>query len=81
MKEQVWTLVSNASSLSQLASTEASLNAMASSHSSPPVPRPGAGGRDRFYRKERDPSPPRCRPIRSLPDVCPKEPMGKTCCS
>ncbi|KAM3624646.1 uncharacterized protein V6R79_026032 [Siganus canaliculatus] len=46
---------------------------MASSHSSSPVPRPG---RDGVYHKERDPSPPRCRPIRSLPDVCPKEPTG-----
>lgn len=50
---------------------------MASSHSSSPVPRPGSGGRDGIYRKERDPSPPRCRPIRSLPDVCPKEPTGE----
>uniref|UniRef100_A0A8C4E406 Vacuolar protein sorting-associated protein 54 n=1 Tax=Dicentrarchus labrax TaxID=13489 RepID=A0A8C4E406_DICLA len=47
---------------------------MASSHSSSPVPR---GGRDGIYHKERDPSPPRCRPIRSLPDVCPKEPTGE----
>nr|XP_046231823.1 vacuolar protein sorting-associated protein 54 isoform X2 [Scatophagus argus] len=47
---------------------------MASSHSSSPVPR---GGRDRIYHKERDPSPPRCRPVRSLPDVCPKEPTGE----
>uniref|UniRef100_A0A7N6AES8 Vacuolar protein sorting-associated protein 54 n=1 Tax=Anabas testudineus TaxID=64144 RepID=A0A7N6AES8_ANATE len=50
---------------------------MASSHSSSPVPRPGSGGRDRFYHKDRDPSPPRCRPVRSLPDVCPKEPTGE----
>uniref|UniRef100_A0A3Q1BWH3 Vacuolar protein sorting-associated protein 54 n=1 Tax=Amphiprion ocellaris TaxID=80972 RepID=A0A3Q1BWH3_AMPOC len=50
---------------------------MASSHSSSPVPRPGSGGRDGIYRKDRDPSPPRCRTIRSLPDVCPKEPTGE----
>ncbi|XP_026214936.1 vacuolar protein sorting-associated protein 54 isoform X3 [Anabas testudineus] len=62
--------------LRKLASTEASPNAMASSHSSSPVPRPGSGGRDRFYHKDRDPSPPRCRPVRSLPDVCPKEPTA-----
>ncbi|XP_049899657.1 vacuolar protein sorting-associated protein 54 isoform X2 [Epinephelus moara] len=47
---------------------------MASSHSSSPVPR---GGRDGIYRKERDTPPPRCRSIRSLPDVCPKEPTGE----
>uniref|UniRef100_A0AAX7VS91 Vacuolar protein sorting-associated protein 54 n=1 Tax=Astatotilapia calliptera TaxID=8154 RepID=A0AAX7VS91_ASTCA len=47
---------------------------MASSHSSSPVPRPSSGGRDGIYHKERDPSPPRYRHIRSLPDVCPKEP-------
>ncbi|XP_022616350.1 vacuolar protein sorting-associated protein 54 isoform X1 [Seriola dumerili] len=51
---------------------------MASSHGSSPVPRPGVGGRDGIYHKERDPSPPRCRrPVRSLPDVCPKEPTGE----
>uniref|UniRef100_A0A3B4Z095 Vacuolar protein sorting-associated protein 54 n=1 Tax=Stegastes partitus TaxID=144197 RepID=A0A3B4Z095_9TELE len=50
---------------------------MASSHSSSPVPRPGSGGRDGIYRKDRDPSPLRCRTIRSLPDVCPKEPTGE----
>ncbi|KAM7419894.1 hypothetical protein PAMA_016814 [Pampus argenteus] len=50
---------------------------MASSHSSSPVPRPGGGGRGRIYHKEREPSPPRCRPVRSLPDVCPKEPTGE----
>ncbi|XP_069023152.1 vacuolar protein sorting-associated protein 54 isoform X1 [Embiotoca jacksoni] len=61
----------------QLASREASPDAMASSHSSSPVPRPGCGGRDGIYPKERDPSPGRCRPIRSLPDVCPKEPTGE----
>ncbi|XP_073351300.1 vacuolar protein sorting-associated protein 54 isoform X1 [Pagrus major] len=47
---------------------------MASSHRSSPVPR---GGRDGIYPKERDTSPHRCRPIRSLPDVCPKEPTGE----
>uniref|UniRef100_A0A671WLQ9 Vacuolar protein sorting-associated protein 54 n=1 Tax=Sparus aurata TaxID=8175 RepID=A0A671WLQ9_SPAAU len=47
---------------------------MASSHRSSPAPR---GGRDGIYPKERDPSPHRCRPIRSLPDVCPKEPTGE----
>ncbi|XP_034543939.1 vacuolar protein sorting-associated protein 54 [Notolabrus celidotus] len=62
----------------QLASREASPHAMASSHSSSPVPRPGGGGRDGIFRKERDPpSPPRFRSIRSLPDVCPKEPTGE----
>ncbi|XP_005755869.1 vacuolar protein sorting-associated protein 54-like, partial [Pundamilia nyererei] len=50
---------------------------MASSHSSSPVPRPSSGGRDGIYHKERDPSPPRYRHIRSLPDVCPKELTGK----
>uniref|UniRef100_A0A4W6EAV9 Vacuolar protein sorting-associated protein 54 n=1 Tax=Lates calcarifer TaxID=8187 RepID=A0A4W6EAV9_LATCA len=50
---------------------------MASSHSSSPVPRPGGGGRDGIYRKDRDPSPHRCWPVRSLPDVCPKEPTGE----
>ncbi|XP_040002014.1 vacuolar protein sorting-associated protein 54 [Xiphias gladius] len=50
---------------------------MASSHSSSPVPRPRGGGRDGIYHKERDPSPARCRPVRSLPDVCPKEPTGE----
>uniref|UniRef100_A0A667XRY5 Vacuolar protein sorting-associated protein 54 n=1 Tax=Myripristis murdjan TaxID=586833 RepID=A0A667XRY5_9TELE len=47
---------------------------MASSHGSP-VPRASGGGRDGIYHKERDPSS-RCRPVRSLPDVCPKEPTG-----
>ncbi|KAM7394764.1 hypothetical protein PAMP_021550 [Pampus punctatissimus] len=61
----------------QLASWEWSPNAMASSHSSSPVPRPSGGGRGRIYHKEREPSPPRCRPLRSLPDVCPKEPTGE----
>ncbi|XP_068451798.1 vacuolar protein sorting-associated protein 54 [Clinocottus analis] len=46
---------------------------MASSHGSSPAPR---GGRDGIYRKERDPPPARCRSVRSLPDVCPKEPTG-----
>lgn len=59
--------------------TTASPNAMASSHSSSPVPRPGGGGRDGIYHKdlERNPSSPRCRAVRSLPDVCPKEPTGE----
>ncbi|KAG7220199.1 hypothetical protein INR49_018376, partial [Caranx melampygus] len=60
-----------------LASQEARPDAMASSHSSSPVPRPGVAGRDGMFPKERDPSPHRCRrPVRSLPDVCPKEPTG-----
>uniref|UniRef100_A0AAQ4Q6R9 Vacuolar protein sorting-associated protein 54 n=1 Tax=Gasterosteus aculeatus aculeatus TaxID=481459 RepID=A0AAQ4Q6R9_GASAC len=46
---------------------------MASSHGSSPVPRGGRGG---IYRKERDAPPARCRSVRSLPDVCPKEPTG-----
>ncbi|XP_071385443.1 vacuolar protein sorting-associated protein 54 [Centroberyx affinis] len=50
---------------------------MASSHGSSPVPRPSGGGRDGIYHKDRDPSSPRCRPVRSLPDVCPKEPTGE----
>ncbi|XP_068178631.1 vacuolar protein sorting-associated protein 54 isoform X2 [Antennarius striatus] len=48
---------------------------MASSHSSSPGGR--SGGRDGMYHKERDPSPRRCRPLRSLPDVCPAEPTGE----
>ncbi|KAM6941227.1 vacuolar protein sorting-associated protein 54 isoform 2-T2 [Lycodopsis pacificus] len=47
---------------------------MASSHGSSPVPR---GGRDGIYHKERDAPPARCRSVRSLPDVCPKEPTGE----
>ncbi|CAK6976311.1 vacuolar protein sorting-associated protein 54 [Scomber scombrus] len=50
---------------------------MASSHSSSPVPRPSGRGRAGIYHKERDASPNRCRPVRSLPDVCPKEPTGE----
>ncbi|XP_026159336.1 vacuolar protein sorting-associated protein 54 isoform X1 [Mastacembelus armatus] len=50
---------------------------MASSHSSSPMRRPGGGGRDGLYHKERDASPHHCRPVRSLPDVCPKEPTGE----
>uniref|UniRef100_UPI003AAA24D1 vacuolar protein sorting-associated protein 54 n=1 Tax=Centroberyx gerrardi TaxID=166262 RepID=UPI003AAA24D1 len=50
---------------------------MASSHGSSPVPRPSGGGRDGIYHKDRDPSSPRCRLVRSLPDVCPKEPTGE----
>ncbi|CAI5681468.1 vacuolar protein sorting-associated protein 54 isoform X5 [Oreochromis niloticus] len=63
--------------LTALACWEARPNDMASSHSSSPVPRPSSGGRDGIYHKERDPSPPRYRHIRSLPDVCPKEPTGE----
>uniref|UniRef100_A0A8D0CW45 Vacuolar protein sorting-associated protein 54 n=1 Tax=Sander lucioperca TaxID=283035 RepID=A0A8D0CW45_SANLU len=51
---------------------------MASGHGSSPLPR---GGRDGIYHKERDPPPPRCRTICSLPDVCPKEPTGGNSCS
>ncbi|XP_054460999.1 vacuolar protein sorting-associated protein 54 [Anoplopoma fimbria] len=47
---------------------------MASSHGSSPVPR---GGRDGIYHKERGDPPPRGRSVRSLPDVCPKEPTGE----
>ncbi|XP_068583915.1 vacuolar protein sorting-associated protein 54 isoform X2 [Cebidichthys violaceus] len=47
---------------------------MASSHGSSPVPR---RGRDGIYHKERDAPPARCRSVRSLPDVCPKEPTGE----
>ncbi|XP_053195068.1 LOW QUALITY PROTEIN: vacuolar protein sorting-associated protein 54 [Scomber japonicus] len=61
----------------QLASWEAPPDVMASSHSSSPVPRPGGRGRAGIYHKERDASPNRCRPVRSLPDVCPKEPTGE----
>uniref|UniRef100_A0A3Q0RWH7 Vacuolar protein sorting-associated protein 54 n=1 Tax=Amphilophus citrinellus TaxID=61819 RepID=A0A3Q0RWH7_AMPCI len=50
---------------------------MASSHSSSPVPRPSSGGRDGVYHKEQALSPPHCRTICSLPDVCPKEPTGE----
>ncbi|XP_037546537.1 vacuolar protein sorting-associated protein 54, partial [Nematolebias whitei] len=42
-----------------------------------PVPRSASGGRDGIYRKEHGPSPPHLRHIRSLPDVCPKEPTGE----
>lgn len=44
---------------------------MASSRGSPSVPRPAAAG---IYHKD---SPPRFRAVRSLPDVCPKEPTGE----
>ncbi|RVE76491.1 hypothetical protein OJAV_G00008770 [Oryzias javanicus] len=50
---------------------------MASSHSSSPVPRPSSGGRDGMFHKEQGPSAPRFRAVRSLPDVCPKEPTGE----
>ncbi|KAM8842872.1 vacuolar protein sorting-associated protein 54 [Synchiropus picturatus] len=48
---------------------------MASSHSSSPVPRMSSRGRDGIYHKE--PTTPHRRPVRSLPDVCPKEPTGE----
>ena len=51
---------------------------MASSHSSSPVPHPrGGGGNDGIYRKDKEPSSRHYRPVRSLPDVCPKEPTGR----
>ncbi|XP_076004056.1 vacuolar protein sorting-associated protein 54 [Genypterus blacodes] len=50
---------------------------MASSQGSSPVPHLGSRGRGRIYHKDQDPTTPRCRPIRSLPDVCPKEPTGE----
>ncbi|XP_060951607.1 vacuolar protein sorting-associated protein 54 isoform X2 [Limanda limanda] len=50
---------------------------MASSHGSSSVPGPGGRGRDGIYHKERDRSPSRRRPLRPLPDVCPKEPSGE----
>uniref|UniRef100_A0A3P9M5W5 Vacuolar protein sorting-associated protein 54 n=1 Tax=Oryzias latipes TaxID=8090 RepID=A0A3P9M5W5_ORYLA len=50
---------------------------MASSHSSSPVPRPSSEGRDGIFHKEQGPSAPHIRAIRSLPDVCPKEPTGE----
>uniref|UniRef100_UPI00398E7D5C vacuolar protein sorting-associated protein 54 isoform X4 n=1 Tax=Pristiophorus japonicus TaxID=55135 RepID=UPI00398E7D5C len=48
--------------------------AMASSHSSAPVPRPSSG--DGKFKKEMDPSTKPFKAVRSLPDVCPKEPTG-----
>uniref|UniRef100_A0A8C9QQQ5 Vacuolar protein sorting-associated protein 54 n=1 Tax=Scleropages formosus TaxID=113540 RepID=A0A8C9QQQ5_SCLFO len=48
---------------------------MASSHSSPPVPRPSDSS-DRLFRKDKDPSSRQYKLARSLPDVCPKEPTG-----
>uniref|UniRef100_A0A3B5M8K4 Vacuolar protein sorting-associated protein 54 n=1 Tax=Xiphophorus couchianus TaxID=32473 RepID=A0A3B5M8K4_9TELE len=50
---------------------------MAFSSSSSPVPRRAGGGRDGVHLKERGLSSPRSRGIRSLPDVCPKEPTGE----
>ncbi|XP_045072308.1 vacuolar protein sorting-associated protein 54-like isoform X1 [Coregonus clupeaformis] len=50
---------------------------MASSHSSSPVPHPSSGGSEGIFRKDRDPSSRHYRPVRSLPDVCPKEPTGE----
>ncbi|KAJ3614958.1 hypothetical protein NHX12_018527 [Muraenolepis orangiensis] len=50
---------------------------MASSQGSSMASRPGSGGQDGTYRKERETTPqPRQRPVRSLPDVCPKEPTA-----
>ncbi|KAM4612189.1 vacuolar protein sorting-associated protein 54 isoform 2-T2 [Polymixia lowei] len=49
---------------------------MASSHGSSQVPCPSGRGRDGMYRKDREPSSPHYRHVRSLPDVCPKEPTG-----
>ncbi|NXI17404.1 VPS54 protein, partial [Irena cyanogastra] len=46
---------------------------MASSHSSSPVPQSNSS--DAFFKKEVDATR-RCRPVQSLPDVCPKEPTG-----
>lgn len=47
--------------------------AMASSHSSSPVPQSNSS--DAFFKKEMDVAK-RFRPVQSLPDVCPKEPTG-----
>ncbi|KAK6488767.1 vacuolar protein sorting-associated protein 54-like isoform X1 [Huso huso] len=47
---------------------------MASSHSSPPVPRPSNS--DGIFKKEVDSSAKHYKHVRSLPDVCPKEPTG-----
>ena len=47
--------------------------AMASSHSSSPVPQGSSS--DVFFKKEVDPTK-HIRPVQSLPDVCPKEPTG-----
>ncbi|XP_061580472.1 vacuolar protein sorting-associated protein 54 isoform X2 [Cololabis saira] len=50
---------------------------MASGRSSSPAPRPGGRGRDGIFLKEQAGPAQRCRPVRSLPDVCPKEPTGE----
>ncbi|XP_058880418.1 vacuolar protein sorting-associated protein 54-like isoform X3 [Acipenser ruthenus] len=47
---------------------------MASSHSSPPVPRPSSS--DGIFKKKVDSSAKQYKHVRSLPDVCPKEPTG-----
>ncbi|XP_041033070.1 vacuolar protein sorting-associated protein 54 isoform X1 [Carcharodon carcharias] len=47
---------------------------MASSHSSPAVLRPSSS--DGKFKKEMDPSKKPFKAVRSLPDVCPKEPTG-----
>uniref|UniRef100_A0A4W3GHA1 Vacuolar protein sorting-associated protein 54 n=1 Tax=Callorhinchus milii TaxID=7868 RepID=A0A4W3GHA1_CALMI len=49
---------------------------MASSHSSQPVPHSGSS--DGIFKKEMDASKKPLRTVRSLPDVCPKEPTGGT---
>ncbi|XP_048392333.1 vacuolar protein sorting-associated protein 54 isoform X2 [Stegostoma tigrinum] len=49
-------------------------SAMASSHSSPPVLQPSSS--DGKFKKEMDPSKKSFKTVRSLPDVCPKEPTG-----
>ncbi|KAM6972087.1 vacuolar protein sorting-associated protein 54 [Aplochiton taeniatus] len=51
---------------------------MASSHSSSPGPQSGSGGSDGMFRKDREPPSRHYRPVRSLPDVCPKEPTGES---
>ncbi|XP_008315437.1 vacuolar protein sorting-associated protein 54 [Cynoglossus semilaevis] len=50
---------------------------MASSHSSSPVPHLHGRGQGGTCHKDHVPSPPRHRNVRSLPDVCPKEPTGE----
>ncbi|XP_023680859.1 vacuolar protein sorting-associated protein 54 isoform X1 [Paramormyrops kingsleyae] len=55
------------------ASTPRQPHAMATSHSSPPVPRPSDGS-DAVFRKERDSASRQYKLARSLPDVCPMEP-------
>lgn len=59
--------------VSYLAFTKWWFYAMASSHSSSPVPQSNSS--DAFFKKEMDTTK-RFRPVQSLPDVCPKEPTG-----